>query len=62
MAALADARQQLDGLIYSGFVVATGLERLRHLPRYLGGITVRVEKLVANPDATGSDSPRWSLR
>lgn len=49
MAALADARQQLDGLIYSGFVSQTGLERLRHLPRYLGGITVRVEKLVANP-------------
>jgi ATP-dependent helicase HrpA len=49
MAALADARQQLEGLIYSGFVSQTGLERLRHLPRYLGGITVRVEKLVANP-------------
>ncbi|SDT35588.1 ATP-dependent RNA helicase HrpA [Microterricola viridarii] len=49
MSALADARQQLDGLVYPGFVSQTGLERLRHLPRYLGGISVRVEKLVANP-------------
>lgn len=49
MAALADARQQLDGLIYSGFISQTGLERLRHVPRYLNGISVRAEKLVANP-------------
>lgn len=49
MAALADARQQLDGLIYNGFISQTGLDRMRHLPRYLGGISLRVEKLVANP-------------
>ncbi|GAA1772076.1 ATP-dependent RNA helicase HrpA [Agromyces humatus] len=49
MAALGDARAQLDGLVPTGFVAATGLDRLRHLPRYLEGITVRVRKLVENP-------------
>ena len=34
--ALSDARQQLEGLVYPGFVSATGLTQLRHLPRYLG--------------------------
>ncbi|MDQ0892995.1 ATP-dependent RNA helicase HrpA [Agromyces ramosus] len=49
MAALGDARAQLQGLVPSGFVSATGLERLRHLPRYLEAISVRVRKLVENP-------------
>jgi ATP-dependent helicase HrpA len=47
--AISDARQQLDGLVYPGFVSATGLAQLRHLPRYLGGITARIPKLVDNP-------------
>lgn len=47
--ALSDARQQLDGLVYPGFVSATGLAQLRHLPRYLGGISARIPKLVDNP-------------
>ncbi|HEY1105400.1 MAG TPA: DUF3418 domain-containing protein, partial [Agromyces sp.] len=33
----------------NGFVSATGLDRLRHLPRYLEAIAVRVRKLVDNP-------------
>ncbi len=49
MAALGDARRQLEGLVHPGFVSATGLERLRHLPRYLEAIAVRVRKLVENP-------------
>ncbi|GAA1809574.1 ATP-dependent RNA helicase HrpA [Agromyces neolithicus] len=49
MSALGDARSQLEGLVPAGFVSATGLERLRHLPRYLEGITLRVRKLVENP-------------
>ena len=49
MAALGDARAQLEGLVPAGFVSATGLERLRHLPRYLEGIALRVQKLVENP-------------
>jgi len=49
MAALGDARTQLEALVPAGFVSATGLERLRHLPRYLEAIVVRVRKLVENP-------------
>ncbi|TFC28737.1 ATP-dependent RNA helicase HrpA [Cryobacterium sp. TMT1-3] len=46
---ISDARQQLTALVYPGFVSETGLARLRHLPRYLGGISARVPKLVDNP-------------
>ncbi|WP_448810733.1 ATP-dependent RNA helicase HrpA [Agromyces bauzanensis] len=49
MAALGDMRAQLAALVPAGFVSATGLERLRHLPRYLEAILVRVRKLVENP-------------
>ncbi|MBM7505466.1 ATP-dependent RNA helicase HrpA [Agromyces aurantiacus] len=49
MAALADARSQLEALVPSGFVSATGLERLRHLPRYVEAITVRVRRMQDNP-------------
>jgi len=48
--ALTDARGQLAGLIYPGFVSATGLAQLRHLPRYLGGISSRIVKLGDNPN------------
>ncbi|TFD82563.1 ATP-dependent RNA helicase HrpA [Cryobacterium fucosi] len=47
--ALTDARAQLAGLVYPGFVSATGLAQLRHLPRYLGGISSRIVKLGDNP-------------
>ncbi|KZX19789.1 ATP-dependent RNA helicase HrpA [Rathayibacter tanaceti] len=46
--ALTDAREQLSGLVYPGFVSATGVERLRHLPRYLGAITERFGKIAEN--------------
>lgn len=49
MSALADARSQLEALVPSGYVSATGLERLRHLPRYLGAISVRVRRMQENP-------------
>jgi ATP-dependent helicase HrpA len=48
--ALTDARAQLAGLVYPGFVSATGLAQLRHLPRYLAGITARIVKLNDNPN------------
>ena len=47
--AISDARGQLAALIYPGFVSSTGLAQLRHLPRYLGGISARIPKLVDNP-------------
>lgn len=49
MAALAEARAQLEALVPAGFVLSTGLERLRHLPRYLEAITVRVRRMQENP-------------
>lgn len=49
MAALGDVRTQLAALVPAGFVSTTGLDRLRHLPRYLEAIAVRVRKLVDNP-------------
>jgi len=42
---LADMRRQLSGLVYPGFVTATGFDRLPDLVRYLRGIVRRLEKL-----------------
>jgi len=52
--AVADMRAQLSGLIYPGFVTATGYRRLPQLTRYLRGIERRLDKLPENParDAT----------
>jgi ATP-dependent helicase HrpA len=47
--AVADIREQLAGLIYPGFVTATGYERLPQLTRYLQGIERRLDKLPENP-------------
>lgn len=49
IAPLGDAREQLDALVYPGFVSATGLTQLRRLPVYLKGIEHRVTKLSENP-------------
>ena len=45
VASLADAREQLAGLVFPGFISSTGTTQLRHVPRYLRGITSRIEKL-----------------
>ena len=51
----ATPRAQLEGLVPAGFVSATGLERLRHLPRYLEAITAaRAQAASRTPAATGS--------
>ncbi|WP_243769677.1 ATP-dependent RNA helicase HrpA [Amycolatopsis acidicola] len=42
---LADIRQQLDSLVYKGFVTATGFDRLPNLVRYLRAIERRIDKL-----------------
>jgi ATP-dependent helicase HrpA len=47
--AVADLREQLSGLIYAGFVTATGYRRLPHLTRYLRGMERRLDKLPENP-------------
>ena len=42
---LADARRQLDGLVYHGFLAATPDGAFGSLPRYLEALRVRLEKL-----------------
>ncbi|HEY2642997.1 MAG TPA: ATP-dependent RNA helicase HrpA [Galbitalea sp.] len=42
---LTDAREQLAGLVFPGFISSTGTTQLRHLPRYIRGIQSRIEKL-----------------
>ena len=44
VAALADVRAQLSGLIYPGFVAETGARRLPDLDRYLRAIIARLDK------------------
>ena len=45
--ALSDVKAHLEQLVFPGFVAATGWERLQHLPRYLQGILVRLDRLDA---------------
>ncbi|MGH3438273.1 MAG: ATP-dependent RNA helicase HrpA, partial [Sciscionella sp.] len=47
--AVGDLRRQLSGLLYPGFVAATGAARLPHLARYLQGMLRRMEKLPTEP-------------
>jgi ATP-dependent helicase HrpA len=46
---VADARAQLDSLVRPGFVAATGVERLRHLRRYLTALQVRLARADESP-------------
>ncbi|MEV6493174.1 DUF3418 domain-containing protein [Actinoplanes sp. NPDC051633] len=45
VAALADIRAQLKGLVYPGFVTDTGWRQLHHLPRYLKAVEYRLDRL-----------------
>src|SRR5439155_5366370 len=46
--ALTDVRTQLSGLVYRGFVTATGYRRLPDLVRYLRAVEHRLDKLPGN--------------
>jgi len=48
-AVVADLRAQLAGLVYPGFVTATGVEQLPQLARYLRAMLRRIEVLPADP-------------
>ena len=45
MASVADINQQLDRLVFKGFLQFTPYAQLKHLPRYLKAISLRLEKL-----------------
>ncbi|RKS67975.1 ATP-dependent helicase HrpA [Motilibacter peucedani] len=49
--ALSDVQRQLSDLVFNGFVTATGLSQLPHLPRYLRAVTRRLERLPDDPRA-----------
>ena len=49
--AVKDIRQQLGCLVYAGFISATPRRWLKHLPRYLEAINLRLEKLERALDA-----------
>jgi len=59
----AELNEQLDHLLYPGFLGNTGWSRLQQLPRYLKGMTLRLEKLTANPERDQRNSaevaPLW---
>ena len=44
-----DLRDQLAGLVYPGFVTATGWSQLPQLPRYLRAAQRRLDRLAENP-------------
>jgi ATP-dependent helicase HrpA len=46
----ADLMIQLRNLIYPGFLSATPWKHLHHLPRYLKGMVLRLDKYGANPE------------
>jgi ATP-dependent helicase HrpA len=48
-----DVQAQLARLLPKDFVVATPYERLQHFPRYLKAISLRLDKLRANPQRDG---------
>ncbi|RWU12073.1 ATP-dependent RNA helicase HrpA [Pseudidiomarina gelatinasegens] len=45
-----DIKDQLDHLVYKGFVSDVGVERLADIPRYLKAIERRLEKLPVDPN------------
>ena len=49
VAAMLDVEKQLGRLIGKRFVVDTPFERLQHYPRYLKAISLRLDKLKADP-------------
>ncbi|HEX7744308.1 MAG TPA: ATP-dependent RNA helicase HrpA, partial [Micromonosporaceae bacterium] len=49
VAALADIRAQLHGLVHRGFIIETGYARLPDLLRYLTAIERRLDRLPQNP-------------
>ena len=44
----AEIRQQLNALVYPGFVLDTGIEQLRQLPRYLRALLQRIADVQTN--------------
>lgn len=60
LAVVADLRAQSAALVGDGFIERTPLDRLPHLPRYLKGALVRLEK--AHDDPNRDAALMWQVR
>ncbi|MGK5522169.1 ATP-dependent RNA helicase HrpA [Micromonospora sp. URMC 107] len=61
VAALADIRAQLGGLVHKGFVTETGYARLPDLLRYLTAIERRLDRLPGNPQRDKQQQDRVAV-
>ncbi|WP_428966684.1 ATP-dependent RNA helicase HrpA [Micromonospora fluostatini] len=61
VAALADIRNQLSGLVHAGFVTEAGYARLPDLLRYLTAIERRLDRLPGNPQRDKSQQDRIAV-
>ena len=48
--ALADIRAQLRELLVPGFLANVAFDRLKHYPRYLRAVAMRLDKIASNPE------------
>jgi len=48
--ALADIRSQLRELLTPGFLASVPFDRLKHYPRYLRAVAMRLDKIASNPE------------
>jgi ATP-dependent helicase HrpA len=61
VAALADIRAQLTGLVHAGFVTETGYARLPDLLRYLTAVERRLDRLPGNPQRDKQQQDRVAV-
>ncbi|MTK02919.1 ATP-dependent RNA helicase HrpA [Micromonospora sp. CP22] len=61
VAALADIRNQLTGLVHAGFITEAGYARLPDLLRYLTAIERRLDRLPSNPARDKSQQDRVAV-
>ncbi|MGC4775938.1 ATP-dependent RNA helicase HrpA [Micromonospora chalcea] len=61
VAALADIRAQLTGLVHKGFITETGYARLPDLLRYLTAIERRLDRLPGNPQRDKQQQDRIAV-
>ena len=56
-----DVESQTQCLVYQHFFSQTPWENIAHIPRYLKGLTLRIEKNAANPDRDGKNAASVGL-
>ena len=61
-AAVSDMQAQLGQLVRAGFVTETGLDQLRHLPRYLQAMNIRLDRLESGQGVTKDTTDMASVQ